>query len=146
VENVLGLLSPVICFVLHVLVYRLIPVAHRISRQKLTVFIVLAVTIGLGASVSLHTGFVSLLFGYVYFHWFNMSETARRIRILVTHVSGAADGTVYDPKVIFHQRIERLLEFGTLSRRGEMLVLHHGPLVWATRVIMLWRKLFYPED
>ena len=83
---------------------------------------------------------------YYNFHWFNMSETARRIRILVGHVSGLPSTQKYEPKQIFTQRIDRLLEFGTITRRADMLVLKRGPLVWATRVIFFWRKIFYPED
>ncbi len=57
--------------------------------------------------------------GHVYFHFFNMSETARRIRILVTLSGGGkinqneSDGG-YHPDFLVKIRIKRLLDLGTI--------------------------------
>jgi hypothetical protein len=155
--SILGILSPLICFLIHVFIYRLIPGCAKFQRQKLTVIVILLAATSLtfttwlitnSASESLHSGIVSLLFGYSYFHWFNMSETARRIRILVQYVAlgltpeNHQQG--YAAHTIVENRIQRLLETNTIQKNPEgKYVLKNGPLLWATRVILFWRSLFY---
>lgn len=153
--SILGLFSPFACFLFHVLAYRLIPGAYRMQRQKLTVLVIFFVTILLpsfaylrGATPSgvFHTGLLSLLFGYTYFHWFNMSETARRISILVRYVESGKgpEPSNYSIESIFSQRIQRLKDVGTIYERDGKLHLKHGPLLYATKLILFWRRLFYP--
>lgn len=122
------------------------------QKQKLTVLVILLSVLSLtmlqihSAADAFHTAILSLLFGYTYFHWFNMSETARRISILVRYVDSGElkAGPSYDVTQIFSQRIERLREVGTLYQKGDGLFVKKGPLLIATRLILFWRSLFYP--
>ena len=72
---------------------------------------------------------------YVYFHFFNMSESARKIRILIElYTNGATSldnlGIVYNPDIIISERLKRLLEmkeitvdeFGTYHLDGKKLI------------------------
>lgn len=157
-STILGLWSPLACFALHVLLFRLIPKTRFMQRQKITVFVIVAavasltalsLVIGANVSEAAHVAVLSLLFGYTYFHWFNMSETARRISILVRYVdSGAAAATGqanYGTATIYSQRIERLRDVGTLYERDGRLFVKKGPLWIATKLILFWRALFYPK-
>jgi hypothetical protein len=155
-SSLLGLGTPLLCLILHVLAYRLIPQLKSVPRQKLTALIILTATLinistvailACDALESLHVAVVSLLFGYTYFHWFNMSETARRIRILVRYVAlgiGPDGGEEYSSEVIFQNRLRRLTETGTIQKVGDRYSVNRGPLLYATRVILFWRALYYP--
>lgn len=81
----------------------------------------------LGAITSL--GYSLILFncaGYAYFHVFNMSETARRIRILL-HLYQHGSMTdreiaeLYSPTNMVQVRLARLQKMGVLSRKQDGL-------------------------
>jgi len=157
--SVIGLFSPLVCLIFHVLIYRLWRRSHQIPRQKLTVLVALCAMIFsllLTWSIthseveSLHGAIVSLLFGYTYFHWFNMSETARRVRVLVRYVAlgltpqdSARDAYTHD--TVLNNRIPRLLETGTIKLVDGKYEIQRGPLLFATRLILFWRSLFYVD-
>ncbi len=66
---------------------------------------------------------VYTLVGYIYFHLFNMTETARRIRIMTElHRRGAMKAAeivrAYDDGDITDVRIERLLSMGQIEESG----------------------------
>jgi hypothetical protein len=66
---------------------------------------------------------VYTLIGYIYFHFFNMTETARRIRIMTElHRRGpmktAEIVRAYDDGDITDVRIERLLSMGQIEESG----------------------------
>lgn len=71
---------------------------------------------------------VYTLLGYIYFHFFNMTETARRIRIMTElHRTGpmkvAQIVRAYDDGDITDVRIERLLSMGQIEEsRGRYLL------------------------
>jgi hypothetical protein len=154
-SSLIGLAAPLTCFIVHILAYRLFQSTHSMQRQKLTLLVIAIATL-LSLAIAgvltqdpdeaLHAGVVSLLFGYTYFHWFNMSETARRIRMLVRYVAlGHAPeaGEAYTANVILVNRLQRLVETGTIAVENGKYVVRKGPLLWATRVILFWRSLFY---
>ncbi len=93
---------------------------------------------------------VYLLFGYVYFHIFNMSETARRIRILSR---GHRDGKVikdelnrdYTRREMVETRIARLLALGEIRRRDSRYVGGRMFLLWPARAVFGFRRLLFPE-
>ncbi len=134
VATVLGLISPATCFLVHILIFRIFPGTKDLSRQKMTILVVL-IAVGIHETVALalthefvgiaHAGIISLLFGYTYFHWFNMSETARRISVLVHFVAKQAnpEQNNYNPETIFWNRIQRMKEMGTLiEKHGRLYI------------------------
>ncbi|MHB1141720.1 MAG: hypothetical protein ACYC1T_08185 [Sulfuricaulis sp.] len=86
---------------------------------------------------------------YAYFHFFNMSETARRIRMLLQiRRAGPAGLRVqelerqYSPKDMISARLDRL------ARMNQLLLTPDGryrvagnTLLWAGRIMGLWRRL-----
>ena len=54
--------------------------------------------------------------GYGYFHFFNLSETARRIRLLIEVYLGVESGKEqYQPELMVKNRINRLVALGQLE-------------------------------
>ncbi len=91
---------------------------------------------------------VSLGFGHVYFHIFNMSESARRIRILTSAYAAQKEGAVwehprgYTPERMVEERIERLKAMGALQIRGGKLMNRFHPLCIASVVLEKYQRLF----
>ena len=126
------ILSPAITFVIHALICRL-PLSRGISRISIAAMcsVVTAIVVasvvtfaGLDDSVSTLEGFcfsllVTLALAHVYFHFFNMSETARRIKILLQIRSGqdplAQNEQSYTAKDLVSVRLERLRELGQVT-------------------------------
>ena len=88
---------------------------------------------------------------YVYFHFFNMSETARRIRILVHGAAGGLVpakeiGSAYTPEGMVAIRLERLVALRELRVEGGRYVIGGrgllGLLLPARAVFGLRRFLF----
>jgi hypothetical protein len=127
---------------LHVALARLWFARHPLmSPQKATVQLSLALNLPLVLVLALHpavpsgTDFAwsvvwSLMFfnffAYAYFHVFNLSETGRRIRLLLqlldsgerfTPVSALAEKG-YDGRYMVEQRLERLTQMGQIKRIG----------------------------
>lgn len=92
------------------------------------------------------------LFSYSYFHVFNMSETARRIRILYEiYRAGSLNAedipAIYSPKGMLDNRVSRLLTLGQIKRLdGERYALKGRLLYNAARMIAGWgRVLGHPS-
>ncbi len=136
-----GALSPFILVTAHFLAYRILGMSRRIlSPQffliKLILFLNLPMwatvwTIAMGEQrdykeIGWMLGFISIIFngvGYAYFHFFNMSETSRRVRLLVTirkgcttHQEIAAD---YSSAEMIHLRLRRLEEMRQIIKGGD---------------------------
>ena len=85
-------------------------------------------------------------FAYSYFHFFNMSETARRIRILCElqafgTMSEEAFAQKYEPGGQIPIRLERLAAMGQVVHRGDRYVLK-SRFLWAVAVaLMSFRRL-----
>jgi hypothetical protein len=84
--------------------------------------------------------------GYAYFHVFNMSETARRIRILYEiHRSGSLSEeqilSQYRTPYLIQVRLKRLEETFQLERRGERFVLKGRTLYFVTCALEAWSAL-----
>ncbi len=90
-------------------------------------------------------GIVSVATAHVYFHFFNMSETARRIRHLVARYRGvepkAESGSAR--KAIL--RLNRLEALGEIERSGLRFKSRHGTLTWAARAMVLYEGWLFPE-
>jgi hypothetical protein len=85
-------------------------------------------------------------FAYTYFHFFNMSESARRIRILhEIHKAGSLTGgdirSLYRSSDIIHVRLQRLVAMKALSCRGGRYSMNDHALYWSALVISAWRRM-----
>ena len=85
--------------------------------------------------------------GYSYFHFFNMSETGRRVRLLL-ELSGSPQGLTaaellgrYGPKAIVELRAKRLLRSGHLVERDGRLFAGKGWMGPAAALIALLGRL-----
>lgn len=83
-------------------------------------------------------------FGYVYLHFFNMSETARRIRILFEIIESKTPITIENilnkrnNSDLISVRIGRLLAMGQIDLQDGNYVLKGSFLYFVARVIELW--------
>lgn len=91
--------------------------------------------------------------GYAYFHVFNMSETARRIRILrEVYRAGSLTAEriveLYSASDVIDVRIQRLLQTRQIERRGERYVVIGRALYYVSLFVQAWRSLlgFEPFD
>lgn len=151
----IGICAPFTALAVHILVYRLIPASKKLPRQKLAVLVIggtiafsigLSLYLGLTWDQTLNAGLLSIMFGMSYFHFFNMSETARRIRILVEYVAGIpSSASGYDKDKIFGNRITRMHETGLIAEENGTLKAKNGPVLWAAYIILAWRKMFFPN-
>ncbi len=84
--------------------------------------------------------------GYSYFHLFNMSETARRVRILyeVKKAGRLEDSEIqsmYDTGDMFSGRVERLLSMSQIREEGGRYLLCGYFLYIPALIINFWGKL-----
>lgn len=86
------------------------------------------------------------LLGYSYFHVFNMSETARRIRLL-TELAASGPirkeglSSIYSEQSMFDVRIVRLKSLGQLKEINGRYVLGQRPLYLAAQIVNLWARV-----
>lgn len=163
---VILLASPFIALAVHVAFARLFSVLRPgVSNQKVCIQSIIAgnvpvlalvwylVCAGQGpcllslAPTIIYTLIVYNALGYSYFHVFNMSETARRIRILYDLSSGrtmdidSVVGSYYDTGDILNVRLERLVKMGQLRVEGGRYRLAGRMLLYATKVMVFWGRL-----
>lgn len=85
--------------------------------------------------------------GYAYFHVFNMSETARRVRILLfllTHPGMQVSSIQgeYSPRTMMTTRLERLEKMGQIVRAANgRLHVSNRTLLTAAHLIGIWRAV-----
>ena len=85
-------------------------------------------------------------FGYSYFHFFNMGETARRIKILChLFFYGSIESEdmkiQFIPKEQIRQRLQRLLELGQITKSGERCFIR-SRFFWSIAVVLMeFRKV-----
>lgn len=98
--------------------------------------------------------YLLLLYGaaaYVYFHFFNMSETSRRIRILVSgsginETEGLGTSQSYYIDRMLENRLDRLVSLGELTSSGGKYRIGRGLLLLPAKVVALFRHLLFPGD
>lgn len=83
---------------------------------------------------------------YCYFHVFNMSETARRIRILneIYKARGLKISELksfYNANAMLSNRLERLISLRQIRMSGEKYVIGSHLLYYTARVINLWGRV-----
>lgn len=93
------------------------------------------------------------LLSYAYLHVFNMSETARRIRILFEIIASERNFTIEDlvdkrkPSDLIGIRVERLMAMGQLSLQGDKYMLKGKFLYFVAKIVERWGDLlgFTPQ-
>ena len=99
---------------------------------------------------ALYSAVVYLALGYTYFHFFNMSETARRIRLLYEIGSGSftvTDDSVAGPEPVRRSlttRLERLEGLGQIEQSGGgdgRYLLKGRTMLFGARIVRLWGLL-----
>ncbi len=88
------------------------------------------------------------LFGYVYFHLFNMSETARRVRILAeinkTGIFKKEDLIErYLPSDMISNRLERLVALGELKLLGDRYLIGRGIFILPAKIVFSLRNILF---
>ena len=161
--------TPLLIFVLQMVATR-ICVRYRldISSQIVVIICVVIGHIPMGVVIWVlylrHlTTFVELLwagiyslvvynaFAYSYFHIFNMSDTARRIRILheirISKQLRASDiASLYSANDMLNSRLERLLSMKQIKRCGDRYLLNRRLLYYAARIVASWGSLLaFPQ-
>lgn len=155
---------PVVAIAIHIIVVRCLrhvdrPFSPQVHLAKLLFLLNLpllggvlcigwAEARGLGETL-LMALFALLVFngiGYAYFHVFNMSETARRIHMLLwIRDHGAIRGELvaeYSPKHMVHARLARLVEMGQITREADgRYRLRARFLVLAANLVRLFRNI-----
>jgi hypothetical protein len=162
-------LAPVALFAAHVLASRYADRRlEKSSPQLLLVRLILVFNVPVLAAIWLiarHEGrgapetaymlvFAFLVFNgvaYAYFHFFNMSETARRIRMLLQIRQAGADGLraqdlehAYSPRDMIEARLDRLVKMRQLAMGPDGRYRVAGRLLLrAGRAMNLWRCLVF---
>lgn len=91
------------------------------------------------------------LFSYIYFHFFNMSETARRVRILAeirrTGLFEKEELTQkYSSSDMVSNRLKRLIALGELRLSGDRYLIGRGVFIFPAKIVFYFRDMFYPEQ
>jgi hypothetical protein len=103
-----------------------------------------------GAPAHLYEASVYTCIAYAYFHLFNMSETARRVRILLeVDAQGDIDETAlhetYSDAEVVDKRLKRMVDMGSLELRADRYFVRGHTLHFAARVLDAWRLVLgYP--
>ena len=157
--------SPLVIFLIHAILSRMVPIR---SRQMVAALAVVCASVPLAVvlratALMMGTGFrsaaslwgyvviVYVAIGYTYFHFFNMSETARRIRILC-EIGRAGSLTeeklaaLYKTSDIIDVRLTRLIETGQLDLTNGRYSIKGRLLVIAGHSVLFWRKLLKMND
>ena len=97
-------------------------------------------------SSSLYALIVYNLMGYAYFHVYNMSETARRVRILYDiyskgSLTKADIEKIYNKGDMVAVRIERLLALGQIKKENDAYLLDGRFLYYAALLLAFWSRL-----
>src|SRR3989339_2252648 len=80
---------------------------------------------------------------YSYFHIFNMSDTARRVRILyeiytAKQLKLPQMASLYNAHDMLHSRLERLLSMKQIKHTGDRYLLDHKLLYYAAKAVAGW--------
>lgn len=159
------MLSPALLVTSHILLYRVgpLPAEGRSSQAFLAKLIVafnvptaaVAALIGMAETRSASEVALMMLFAvvvfncaaYAYFHVFNMSETARRVRMLLQlyEIGGATAGELlatYSPTDMIAARLARLLEMRQIACHADGRYYPSGHLLlWTANAIEWIRRL-----
>lgn len=136
-----------------------LPAACKLPRQALTVLAILvlvpiqiafAFLTGGELSRLLFFGLLALLTGHVYFHIFNMSETARRIQILIRikkrqGAAGSSGMESYSSEEILKVRLGRLVELRQVKVREGKYHWRASILLVASVILKMYERILFPN-
>ena len=104
---------------------------------------------GPSADVAIADALLYAAFCYVYFHWNNMGETARRIRML-RELAAAPEGLSFEEMVarysaqeILERRLERLTAAGQITESDGRLVLTSHSVLLSARLVGLAKQIIF---
>ena len=157
---VLSFFAPLIAVVIHAIVLRtplknLLPKSPQNSLVLILVFLsgiagALVVSVHSPENPSnallegIYTFATSLAFDYAYFHFFNMSETARRIHIIVLiHEGDSSELKDYQPESMLKSRIDRLIEMKVLRESEGRLTSKRSFVLYSAMFFRKWRQFIY---
>lgn len=168
----LGILSflltvPITCFFLQLLLHRLffrkLPPKSPVRIAFLVCILVTGLYSGLSAALGFYANsafpcrlwvitYVAVSSGslsYCYFILFTMSETARRIRILVGQYSGVQanikNSEPYDPKLMLEVRLKRLQDLEAVRLENGRYRAPFSLLGFGAWLVEQWGTLFQPR-
>lgn len=90
---------------------------------------------------------IYICFSYTFFHWNNMGETARRVRIAIEmygHDSGLTREellTRYCSREIIVRRVDRLVKSGQIEQKGTRLYSRNRSVFFMSKLILLLKWL-----
>jgi hypothetical protein len=153
--------TPLWIFLVQALVCRLSSF-RGLPRQKMAVLCCLAGTIlvclsikflegrGWGEQLAdwIFVGMSALGLSHVYFHVFNMSETARRIRILTElkqdRKLGDEGESGYSATNMFRVRLERLVSLHQIRKEGDRYFALPTLLAWVATLFKAYERMLFP--
>jgi hypothetical protein len=139
--------------------YRLLRTSGRLFKSQVVGALIGAVVLtgllsrgaegGLSADIVTADALLYASFCYVYFHWNNMGETARRIRML-RELAGAPEGLTfaemvrrYSAREILERRLERLAAAGQIRETDGRLVLTSRTVLLSARLVGLAKQIIF---
>jgi len=159
-ENYLTLIilaiSPLMLMIFHILFIRIIHLYKLdISNQLSLVLSMLFLNIPLLLGVYLlNKDLSSLIYAFIiynslaysYFHFFNLSETARRIKILLEikhkkHIVIEELTKHYKPDFMVKTRLKRLIDLKQIKKQDNKYILIGKSMLVAAILVHMWRKL-----
>lgn len=102
---------------------------------------------GMAANAAIYAGL-----GYCYFHFLNLGETARRIRLMRElyearePLSAAELELRYSPAEMLERRIQRLVNTGQLREQNDRLYVTGGSVSLMADALVLCKKIYYGRD
>jgi hypothetical protein len=142
-----------------IMAYRLLPANGKLFKSQIAGALIGGLVLALllsaapGAVVSADAAIADALlylaFCYVYFHWNNMGETARRIRML-RELAAAPEGLTFEDMVarysaqeILERRLERLTAADQISESDGRLVLTSRSVLLSARLVGLAKQVIF---
>lgn len=154
--------TPPLVLALHSMLTRLLPTDTRQAPQRVAILSCITGILPAGLlawvlylkNFSGTELFLSALYGvlvyaclsYAYFHLFNMSETARGIRILYElkqngHLTASEIDGRYSSKQMLEIRLQRLEALGQIELRNGRYRMKRKTFYWISRTLMAWGHL-----
>jgi hypothetical protein len=144
---IMTLFMPVFPLCIHFLLSRgfswLCAPEKRQAGALISVVIGAIPVICLSRGAAAYFGLIYACIGYSYFHFFNMSETSRRLRMMLDISNGTARELNVDEMV--ERRLARLCGMGELRRCGERYCRGRGFLLLPAQAIHILRRLLFPK-
>lgn len=148
------LLSPIGIAVLHAIFSRLFKKSP--NRQSICLYSVMSgyiflfIALNRFADITVSTAIYSVMvygaLGYSYFHLFNMSETARRVRMLAEidrkgRMTPEELSKLYPEEEMLSVRLDRLLSVGQIREKHQKYILGGHQLYYIAKALDLWGRL-----